>query len=87
MSKQMSATPCSGQAVHPVKLLRDCKGVFGIIGHGDDDHAPRELSGANKGGHAWLHPACWRPWHDERRRSAISALVAINIGKPRKERS
>ena len=44
MSKQMSATSCSGQAVHPVELLRDGKGVFGIIDHGDDDHEPENLA-------------------------------------------
>ena len=44
MSKQMSATSCSGQAVHPVELLRDGKGVFGIIGHRDDGHEPENLT-------------------------------------------
>jgi len=39
--------------------------------------------GANQSGHVWLHPACWLPWHDERRQSAISALAAISICKPR----
>ncbi len=43
--------------------------------------------GANQSGHAWLHPACWQPWHDERRQSAISALTTLGICKPRKERS
>ena len=43
--------------------------------------------GAIQGGHAWLHPTCWQPWHDERRQSAISALAAFGIDKPRKETS
>ncbi len=40
--------------------------------------------GANQSRHVWLHPACWLPWHDERRRSARSALAAFGIGEPRK---
>jgi hypothetical protein len=43
--------------------------------------------GANQSGHVWLHPACWQPWHDERRQSAISALAAFNIDEPGKEKS
>ncbi len=43
--------------------------------------------GANRSGHVWLHPACWQSWHDDRRQSAISALAAFNIDKPRKETS
>ena len=43
--------------------------------------------GTNPASHAWLHPGCWQPWHDERRRSARSALAAFGIDKPRKETS
>ena len=37
--------------------------------------------GTSEVGHCWLHPACWRPWHDERRQSAIAALAVFGIGK------
>ena len=40
--------------------------------------------GANQDGHAWLHPASWQPWHDERRQLAISALATFGICEPRK---
>jgi hypothetical protein len=35
-------------------------------------------------GHAWLHPACWRGWYQDRKATAVTALVAMGIRVPAK---
>ena len=35
--------------------------------------------GVDADGHAWLHSACWRPWHEQRKLQAASALSAMGI--------
>ena len=31
----------------------------------------------------WLHHACWKPWHQERRQEAVSTLAEMGIGAAR----
>jgi len=33
--------------------------------------------GAVPGTHTWLHPECWRPWSEDRRTKAITALSEV----------
>ena len=42
---------------------------------------PRDSPAANRRGcrHAWLHPNCWAPWRERRRREAIAALAEAGI--------
>ena len=32
--------------------------------------------------HTWLHPNCWTPWYQKRRRQAEAALKALGITAP-----
>jgi hypothetical protein len=38
--------------------------------------------GTESHGYSWLHPRCWLPWHQSRRRKAIEALTAYGITPP-----
>jgi hypothetical protein len=41
---------------------------------------PREvLLPIGVGPHSWLHPNCWTPWRERRRREAIAALAEAGI--------
>jgi len=38
--------------------------------------------GAARAGHAWLHSACWRPWHEHRQAQAADFLRALGFAAP-----
>ncbi|MEQ8817867.1 MAG: hypothetical protein RLO51_16320 [Thalassobaculum sp.] len=40
--------------------------------------------GAEGYGHTWLHPECWRDWHDDRRQRARAFLATMGVTVPTK---
>jgi hypothetical protein len=38
--------------------------------------------GVDRAGHAWLHSACWRPWHEHRQAQAADFLRAFGFAAP-----
>jgi hypothetical protein len=38
--------------------------------------------GTEHAGHAWMHSACWRPWHEHRQAQAVDFLHALGIAAP-----
>jgi hypothetical protein len=38
--------------------------------------------GTERAGHAWMHSACWRPWHEHRQAQAVGFLRACGIAVP-----
>jgi len=40
--------------------------------------------GGESHGHTWLHPECWKEWHQERQERARCALAAIGLLVPQR---
>jgi hypothetical protein len=52
------------------------------LGCGDHEHGHDPLLpyGVEPTGYAWLHSRCWQAWHAARKREAVAALKAMELG-------
>jgi hypothetical protein len=64
---------------NPVRSEEDRCSWCGGRERGDNGLLP---FGADGAGHAWLHSACWRPWHEHRQAQAVDFLRAIGFAAP-----
>ena len=64
---------------NPVRSASDRCCWCGGFERGDNVLLP---FGAERAGHAWLHSACWRPWHGHRRAQAANFLHALGLPPP-----
>ena len=62
---------------HPIRTSPDCCCWCGGTERKENVLLP---FGCESTGHAWLHSACWRQWHESRRAEAAAALTTMGIG-------